>query len=451
MSGRGSGAERPEAKVVVLEPGGAPQHGWVKCELGQNVLFSTKALESYAFRDCDPVIFDAMLVAASVEFADLSVRRRSLRWSRSLTIRVPVDDPEHWAAPAVKNALLEALRFVTGDRWSITFFKRTRRLENSAEAWLPLSRPCKAVLAYSEGMDSLAVAGLAEACIGDDLLRIRVGGARRADQANGAPFVPIPYRVSARRREPSAMSRGFKFAMISGLAAYLTKANEVILPESGQGALGPPLVSVGHAYHDYRNHPRFTRRMESFLEVLLGRRVRYRFPRLWNTKGETLARFVSIGGDESWRSTKSCWRDNRWSSVRGSWRQCGVCAACMLRRLSVHTAGLSEDPETYVCTDMSAATLESAIDPDFKHLNTAYREYAIAGVRHMDQLASMVDRRNLSIVERHAKLLQSELGYSKDTNVRLVRLLERHADEWNEFLNALGPGSFVRNWIRRDG
>ena len=34
------------------------------------------------------------------------------------------------------------------------------------------------------------------------------------------------------------MSRGFKFAMISGLAAYLTGANKIIIPESGQGLSG---------------------------------------------------------------------------------------------------------------------------------------------------------------------------------------------------------------------
>ena len=85
------------------------------------------------------------------------------------------------------------------------------------------------------------------------------------------------------------MSRGFKFAMISGLAAYLTGAKRIIVPESGQGALGPPLVSVAHAHRDYRNHPLFAHRMERLLVALLEQPIRYEFPRLWYTKGETLA------------------------------------------------------------------------------------------------------------------------------------------------------------------
>ena len=438
-------------KVAVCEPGGSPPGGWLECELQRDIRFSPAALESYACSKWEPVIFDAMLVAASVEFTDLSCRRPSLGWPRRLSIRIPVDDPDRWEAPAVKDSLRDAIAFVTGDHWSIRFFKRTEGLENSAGDRLRLFPPSKAVLAYSEGMDSLAVAGLAKACLGDDVVRVRLGGKGDAKNASGRPFVSVPYRVSAERREATGMSRGFKFAMISGLAAYLTGANKIIVPESGQGALGPPLVSVGHAYHDHRNHPRFTRRMERFLEALLERPIRYYFPRLWYTKGETLARYVAIDGDETWRSTKSCWRDNRWSSVRGSWRHCGVCAACMLRRVSVHAAGLSEDPETYVCTDMSAAKLESAVDPDFKHLNTAYRDYAIAGARHMENLAEMADgRARRRIVRRHATSLRRVLRLSGDAEERLIRLLECHADEWKRYLNSLGAGSFVQNWIRGD-
>ncbi len=349
----------------------------------------------------------------------------------------------------MKDALLDAIEFVTGDHWSIRFYKRTEGLENSVGDRFALFPPSKAVLAYSAGMDSLAVAGLATACLGDDVVRVRLGGVGRATHANGEPFVSIPFRVGAKHREPTATSRGLEFTMLSGLAAYLTSANKIIVPESGQGALGPPLVSVGHAYQDYRNHPRFTSRMERFLEALFEQPIRYHFPRLWYTKGETLARYVAIAGDEAWRLTKSCWRDNRWSSVRGSWRHCGVCAACMLRRMSVHAAGLSEDPETYVCTDMSAATLESAVDPDFKHLNTAYRDYAIAGVRHMDDLAEMADgRERRKIVRRHAASLRRVLPLTGDLEERLIRLLERHADEWKRYLDSLGAGSFVRHWIR---
>ena len=118
--------------------------------------------------------------------------------------------------------------------------------------------------------------------------------------------------------------------------------------------------------------------------------------------------------------------------------------------MSVHAAGLSEDLETYVCTDMSAATLESAVDPDFKNLNSAYRDYAVAGIRHMDDLADMADSGERRIVRRYAASLRRVLRFNGDSDERLVRLLERHADEWRGYLSSLAAGSFVKKWIRGD-
>ena len=451
MTRSATSGKLPGVNVAVCELGGSPSSNWLKCVLGEDIRFTPANLESYACSRWEPVIFDAMLVAATVEFADRSCRRPSMGWARRLALRISVDDPDRWRRPVVTDSLLEALRFVTGDHWSVEFSQREDSSQEPTGDRLPLFDPSAAVLAYSEGMDSLAVAGLAKSWLGNEVVRVRLGGRKSATNGTRDPDVSIPYRVRvARTYESSAMSRGFKFATLSGIAAYLTRANRVIVPESGQGSLGPPLVTVGHAYPDYRNHPEFTHRMERFFRALLETQITYEFPRLWYTKGETLARYVAIAGDELWRTTKSCWKDNRRSSVRGSWRHCGVCAACMLRRVSVHAAGLTENPETYVCTDMSAATLGSAVDPDFTHLNGVYREYAVAGVLHMHHLAAMADRQKRRIVRRHARSLRPVLGANGNIEERLVGLLEKHADEWRDYLGALKPSSFVNQWIRRN-
>ena len=102
-----------------------------------------------------------------------------------------------------------------------------------------------------------------------------------------------PEMCTRRSVESSGRSRGFKFALLSGVAAYLSGTKQVIVPESGQGALGPSLIPVGQEYEDYRNHPLFTHRMTVFLSALLDHKVRYTHPRLWHTKAETLAEFVA--------------------------------------------------------------------------------------------------------------------------------------------------------------
>ena len=261
----------------------------------------------------------------------------------------------------------------------------------------------------------------------------------------------MPYDVvsSMPNRETSARSRGFKFAVISGIAAYLTDASEIVIPESGQGAIGPALITVGHAYPDFRNHPLFTRRMERFLNALLHKEVKHVFPRIWNTKGETLRAYLAIDDSDAWRSTRSCWRNSQWSAINGKLRQCGVCAACMLRRVSVHAAGRTESRDTYVCADMTAATLEAAVDPGFTRMNRAYREYAVAGILHMDHLADMANADARSQVRRHAALMAPALDLlPEDAEERLAALLNRHAEEWKSYMGSLGAHSFVKQWAR---
>jgi hypothetical protein len=126
------------------------------------------------------------------------------------------------------------------------------------------------------------------------------------------------------------------------------------------------------------------------------------------------------------------------------WRLCGL-------RVSVHAAGLTEAPETYVTTDMTAKTLEEAIDKDFTRQTKAFREYAIAGVLYMDHLADMAEPDAAPLVKRHAALLASVLGLSREeTEERLRGLLRKHAEEWKNYLDSLGGHSFVKLWVGRD-
>ena len=444
----------PEKKIDVVESGRAARRGRVAFNLDRDLDFSTAALESYAFARWDPLIYDAMVLAAAVEYADKIVRRPSRGWARRFELRIPVDDPARWTAPHVLTSLHDAVAFLTGDYWAISFVRRRTKAPSPSTNYLNLPVETDAILAFSDGMDSLAVAGILGRELGGKLVRVRVGSKtidRPRAKEKREPFASVPYsiRIDDRNKETSARSRGFKFSLITAIAAYLTDASNIIVPESGQGAIGPALVTVGHTYPDYRNHPLFTGRMSRFTKALFGKDIRYVFPRIWNTKGETLKEFVAIAQDETWAATKSCWRGSQWSSVNGKLRQCGVCAACMLRRVSVHAAGLSEQSDTFVCTDMSARTLKKGVDTAFDRASAAFEHYAIAGALHMDHLADMADDESRPLVKRHAALLGPALGLSVEEAERnLAALLNRHANEWRNYLNSLGEDSFLRRWTR---
>ncbi|MGC1862522.1 MAG: hypothetical protein WA733_15755 [Methylocystis sp.] len=445
-----------DLSVDVIEPGARAPAGAVACELGQHVRFNTELLESFSSTNWRPLVYDALVVAAAVEFCDRRLPRSTMNWGRRFHVRIPVHDVERWSDLRVKRALIDALELVTGDKWEVEF--RARRAQAAAPAQSQIEFPydAEAVIAYSEGMDSCAVAGLEAKHLGSRLVRVRIGN-KKPDipktQRASTPFAAVPYsvRTDVKGKETSARSRGFKFALVSAIGAYLINAPSVIVPESGQGALAPAILPVGQAYADYRNHPVFTAKMEEFVEGLFGSKVRYLFPRLWSTKGETLRAFIETCGPDaaSWERTRSCWQQSRHISVAAARPQCGVCAACMLRRLSVHAAGLKEGEDTYLWNNLDAATFEGGAHNEFSRVTGALRDYALAGMLHLEHFATLRQSAQYTLVKRRAL---SELARSLNEPVETVgdrfdRLLRQHALEWSAFKEGLSETSFVRKWV----
>ena len=258
----------------------------------------------------------------------------------------------------------------------------------------------------------------------------------------------VPYEVKLEkraRRESSARSRAFKFAVVTGIAAALAQVDRIVVTESGQGALGPVLAVTGQGYPDYRVHPAFTARMERLFHALLEKKVHFEYPRLWSTKGQTLAEANALGSFD-WVDTRSCWQSSRQTGFQGRRRQCGVCAACILRRMSMHAANLAEPPSTYVWENLSAATIQAGAVAGFSNHTSAMEEYAIAGVLHLDHLAEMADGNFFeAMLSRTAGELSRALQQSQqETLQKMKTLLAQHRSEWQGFLASLHSESFVR-------
>ncbi len=100
---------------------------------------------------------------------------------------------------------------------------------------------------------------------------------------------------------------------------------------------------------------------------------------------------------------------------------------------------------------MTAATLDAAVEPGFTKTGGAFREYALAGILHMDHLADMATAEQRSEVTRHAATLGPALGLGpQEACDRLAALLTKHAEEWKSYMNSLGAHSFVRQWARTE-
>ena len=448
----------PEYCVDVVEPGVPHETNRVRCEIGKNLKFDTEALEAYCVSDWDVRVYDAFVLAAAVQFCDHAKRRPATAWGRDFSLRIPVHDPERWRSADVSTPLHDALALLTGDRWEINFLRRKEPFIVCRQKHLSMPGSSSVIVPFSDGLDSYAVASLMNKQYGEKIVRVRLGSSPlSSDRAKGRrlPFASVPYRVSfldQRSVESSSRSRGFRFALLSGIAAYLCRARKILLPESGQGTLGTALVVVGQSHPDYRAHPRFTDLMEAFIAALFDHNIHYVSPRMFHTKGETLREFFdSFPDDSGWEETRSCWQGARQVSVSGRLRQCGVCAACLLRRMSIQSCGRSESREAYVWEDLSVTSFERGANAAFKHrlANGALYEYAIAGTLYLDHLANILQSAtNRATLDLHTLFLSRSRGFSEEgIRSRLERLLLRHRREWKSFIDSLGSQSFLVRWV----
>ena len=205
----------PSLRADVVEAGSCGRRGRRPCEIGTDVKFSTSQLESYCLARWEPVIFDTLVVAAAVEFCDRIQRRQTQHWGRNIELRIPVHDPDRWNAPVLSAALKDALDFLTGDCWLISFIARKSAAYAPQQSSFDLPGDALAVIPFSEGLDSRAVAGLMHRELGDGLIRVRLGTKKflpvMEPSGKKQPFTSIPYRVKPKtgnfRRIERALAR----------------------------------------------------------------------------------------------------------------------------------------------------------------------------------------------------------------------------------------------------
>jgi 7-cyano-7-deazaguanine synthase in queuosine biosynthesis len=445
--------ERYGLVLHVVEPGRRGNRGRPKpnaiAEIGKEIVFDPDILDTYHYEGWKPIHHDLLVVSAAVEYADRRTARRISQWARDFKITVPVAELATWQRQEVQERLRAALKHLTGDDWHFTFVpQQSQSAQGARQRPLPFGTERSFVIAYSDGLDSRCVAKVCGS--GSTAVCVRVTKHRHSLKKGDEPFDQMPFRVDVpSSRESNVRSRGFKFAAVTAIAAHLTGLARIVVPESGQGALGPVLLPLHNVYADYRNHPTYFRKMERFIKAVLGHSVRYDQPRLWNTKGETVSAFRRTTNkplDELFE-TRSCWQQ-RWNAkMDGKLRQCGLCAACLLRRMSMHAAGIDEPNNTYVVADLSVPRFSDAMPGKKKvRLSRTMAEYGSVGARHLQQLADMAGLPDEDL-KVHAFEIARAMGETQeDVLKKIKKMLLTHAKEWRGFMAAQGEQSFLRSW-----
>lgn len=423
--------------------------GAVTAEIGRQIMFNAAVLDTFDVKGCQPLHYDLLVLCAAIEFADRRWKRPQ-GWSRNLHVTMPVIDLSTWQKRVVQRNLRSVLRHLTCDEWSFTFVQATNRSPiGERQGVLDFPTTKTFVIAYSDGLDSRAVSALSGTQA--EALCIRVANFRQRRKHGDSYFTQIPFKVIGyRANESSFRSRGFQFAAVTAIAAHLAGLTRVVVPESGQGALGPVLLPLHNIYADYRNHPTFFQQMERFIQSVLGHRVRYEHPRLWFTKGQTLRAFLDLSGKTKTdlTSARSCWQNRRVVNTGGGKKQCGLCAACLLRRLSMHAAGITEERDTYVILNLSASDVHEALSvlPQQSDRDIMI-EYGSVGTRHLQQLADMADLPDSELRVHASEIAAATNSNYEETFEKLRALLVTHAQEWRAFLSAQGEQSFLKSWM----
>jgi Queuosine biosynthesis protein QueC len=418
-----------------------------------NDLRITKAFS----RRLDPLLADWIDTALFVYLADrLSLRRRhtsqhyALQWGRKLHLKVPVRKPEVWTRLEIYESLQRLLHFFTEDDWQIEFVKgcKTQRLSESQNPLLPAWEPSPVRVAlYSGGLDSFAgtVQQIAELPEHQFVLVSGVTSTRqgKAQQnqikainkaaARTAIHIPVFYRLRhgiERAEELSQRSRGFLFMTLGVVTAITAGANELYIYENGIGAINLPYDGSQIGTSNTRSvNPIALLRMAKFVADLTGAPFRIENPFLFQTKAE-MCRHPEVRrlGDRI-SLTFSC---DHFPIRRKDQPQCGVCTSCLLRRLSLESAGLHSFDSGYLRDLLSGQFLGGR-----KQLNSLWvmdwQAQRIAAAVASSEPWKALRQEFPALIDVVSEVCKTKGSRPEEIQSALLRLYSQYVNEWNSF------------------
>ncbi len=434
----------------------------VICIIGKNLKIGYENLQQKSGKELSPLEIDLLFIVGAVAFADRKIRRKTHQWKRQLTLHIAVGCPEQWAKS--QNNLIACLNFLTGDNWIFEFIKRQDDMKQSfQQTFLKDINGKTIIIPYSGGIDSYAGLNLVkhdEPEIKPFLVTVEFKKTHETkqlafytshslDELDNRAFIPITFS-KLDHPEISFRSRTFIFFSIAAIVANLVGSQRILIPESGQGALGTALTTLGNEPTFQATTPVFTVKLRNFLTTLWNSTPTFEHPYLWNTKAEVLSRLIKINAANELLKTLSCSRSiARNKSLSNAPKHCGICSNCLSRRIALVIAGCTSyhEQEAYVWKNLDAKNLKLATPfSDITSKND--RDIVIRAILDYQQLADLSTQsesfKNL-VFQLSPSLGESEHSVTR----RLKNLLNRHRQEWEKFLNLLAPDSWMINIARR--
>lgn len=340
----------------------------------KQIRFDPGSVSAPLLDDLPDPLADALEIAAYVFSADRLIRRVKddsrhigAEWQRRLRFRIPVRNAGQWDRKEVKDALSEALQFLSGDEFAFEFTSAAnpsgaQRYLGFNDAVAQTIRPDQVIL-FSGGLDSLA--GVAEKVIGEDRSAVLVTHASATLVANrqnqlaqeigkrarkGQTFYAPVWVRRGQETEPvehSQRLRSFLFASLGVAYARMFGCNSLQFCENGITSFNLPMAQhVVGTRSSRTTHPRTLFHFGRLFSLLLDTPVSFENPFLWKTKADVV-RIIDRNGFSDLIGLATSCANIREMSMSG--HQCGYCSQCVERQYGVAAAGLShlEPPGTY--------------------------------------------------------------------------------------------------------
>lgn len=335
-------------------------------EIGQNTRHSSRRLdlELSSYSDLDqlppPQYLDACRIATAIYAADRYVLRHNAAdgWARRINLKIAVTDPTRCENST--DLLEQALNFLTGDGWKVSFDSDASYLYTLYEKLPGMNRfdDFSAVCLLSGGLDSLvgAIDWLEDNPAGKLLLvgHHDAAAGPKYDQNRLFRRLLKPYenrvwllqpRVGQKPAGPeqSCRSRSVLFLCLGLLAARTIGSGvPLLVPENGTIGINIPLIAARRGSCSTRTtHPHFVRDFTSWCENF-GITNPIVNPLTRKTKGECLEECRNrVLLQECTSDTVSCGKRGRrqyWVNQRA--HSCGYCVPCLFRRAALHRIGL---------------------------------------------------------------------------------------------------------------
>ena len=309
-------------------------------------------------------VMDFLTIAMAVTAADTFVLRKDTAngWCRSFSITLPLCRPAIWQANKVH--LEHILHFLSGDIWQFDFQENGQNppqpySQNDRTKLVDLrNKDC--VCLFSGGLDSsIGAIDLLEQGHSPVLVSHSYKGDKSRQQAiiqqlnqNGyinqfSQFNAIaqPHLNNGRATEITMRTRSLNFLAFAIVSAYalqefVQEEIDVFVPENGVISINAPLTvrRVG-TLSTRTTHPYFIQEIQR-LFTAVNIPFTLRNPYQFKTKGQMISECKNLPFlKQIIPDTVSC---SHWKRKN---QQCGICVPCLIRRASLHYAGITNDAQ----------------------------------------------------------------------------------------------------------